>query len=315
MKNPTFLIIKPSSLGDIVHGLLVAQMIKRGFPESRIDWVCRDIFAPLIHACPFVDNVFLFERHGGIAAFLKLIRNVRQHRYGWILDMQGLARSGLITMLGRAETSIGRSDAREGARFVYDKRPPLPPTGVQSHAVAILSEFLPLLGLPRNVSPRLIIPTGNQGCPQAFTMSSAPVLLFPESRRAEKNWPFFPRLTRDLGEIFPGIPIVWAGAQAVDFPADISGEDFINLTGKTSLRELLPLLAGARLVVGNDSGPLHLAAALGVPTLALFGPTDPARYRPYPEDDRQNRILCAPGGVFQRLQPETVLESIRNILT
>ncbi|SDB46845.1 heptosyltransferase I [Desulfonatronum thiosulfatophilum] len=315
MKTPTFLIIKPSSLGDIVHALLVAQMIKRGFPESRIDWVCRDIFAPLIHACPFVDNVFLFERHGGIAAFLRLIRTIRRQRYDWILDMQGLARSGLITALSRAETSIGRSDAREGARFVYTMRAPLPPTGVQSHAVTILSEFLPLLGLPRDVVPRLAIHPDNVDFRKDLAMPSAPILLFPESRRVEKNWPCFSRLTRDLRESFQDVPVAWAGAEAMPSPSDASERNFRNLTGKTSLQELLKLLSEARLVIGNDSGPLHLAAALGVPTLALFGPTDPARYRPYPGDDRLNRILRAPEGDFHRLQPETVLEAIREILT
>ena len=180
--------------------------------------------------------------------------------------------------------------------------------------MTILSEFLPLLGLPKDVESRLILRSDGGNFPQSNIISPAPVLLFPESRRAEKNWSHFSPLTSLLCDGFPGVPFVWAGAQSLESPKCIP-RNFINLTGKTTLQELIRLLSDARLVVGNDSGPLHLAAALGVPTLALFGPTDPARYRPYPGDDLQNRILCAPGGEFHRLQPEAVLMCIEKNLT
>ncbi|SMP42195.1 glycosyltransferase family 9 protein [Desulfonatronum lacustre] len=357
MHSPTVLIIKPSSLGDIVHGLLVAQMIKVGFPEARIDWVCRDVFAPLVAACPVVDDVLLFQRHGGPTGFLRLIRAVRKRRYSHVLDMQGLARSGLIALAARADVVVGRDDAREGARIAYHRRTPLPTAGRDAHAVDVLAEFLPLLGLPRNVVARLPfrspsrspfrlfgrlpeMPPGTlrdnvhadrPGSPELSTKSptpgqtsnqtSGPILLFPESSRPEKNWPGYAALTKLLLDALPDAFAAWAGAHAVPSPSGLAGFSesntprFLNMTGQTSLSELPWLIAQARLVVGNDSGPLHLAAAMGVPTLALFGPTAPAKYRPYPGDDRRNRVLCAPGGDMGLLRPEValgaVLEAIR----
>ncbi len=356
MHSPTVLIIKPSSLGDIVHGLLVAQMIKAGFPEARIDWVCRDVFAPLVAACPVVDDVLLFHRHGGPMGFLRLIRAVRQRRYSHVLDMQGLARSGLIALAARADVVVGRGDAREGARIAYHRRTPLPTAGRDAHAVDILAEFLPLMGLPRNVAAQLPfrspfrlserlpeIPPGTlrdnghsdrPGPPELSTKSptsgqtsgqtpsqtpgqrSGPILLFPESSRPEKNWPGYAALTKLLLDALPDTSAAWAGARAVPNPlgpaglAESNTSRFQNMTGQTALAELPALIAQARLVVGNDSGPLHLAAAMGVPTLALFGPTAPARYRPYPGDDRRNCVLRAPGGDMGLLRPEVVLGAV-----
>lgn len=337
MHSPTVLIIKPSSLGDIVHGLLVAQMIKAGFPGARIDWVCRDVFAPLVAACPVVDDVLLFQRHGGLTGFLRLIRAVRKRRYSHVLDMQGLARSGLIALAARADMVVGRSDAREGAGIAYHQRTPLPTVGSDAHAVGILAEFLPLLGLPRAIAARLPFrpperpseiktdPHSDNHLPERpgrlepapASAKPKPILLFPESSRPEKNWPGYAALTRLLLDALPDVFASWAGAHAVPGPSGLAGLSrshlprFLNMTGKTALAELPSLIAQACLVVGNDSGPLHLAAAMGVPTLALFGPTAPAKYRPYPGDDRRNRVLLAPDGDMRLLRPEVVLEAVR----
>lgn len=344
MPSPTILIIKPSSLGDIVHGLLVAQMIRAGFPEARIDWVCRDVFAPLVAACPVVDNVLLFQRHGGPTGFLRLLRTVRGRRYSHVLDMQGLARSGLIALAARADVVVGRGDSREGAGIAYHRRVPMPTAGRDAHAVDILAGFLPLFGLPDTVTVGLPFrpterPAASQDAPRQADPSGrlepvqpgqipdvapdgapgvipGPILLFPESSRPEKNWPDYAKLTRLVLDALPDTSAVWAGARAIPAPSDLwepaesSPSRFLNKTGQTALAELPALIAQARLVVGNDSGPLHLAAAMGVPTLALFGPTDPARFRPYPGDDQLNRVLRAPGGDMKALRPETVLEAV-----
>ncbi|WP_045223220.1 glycosyltransferase family 9 protein [Desulfonatronum thioautotrophicum] len=332
--SPKFLIIKPSSLGDIVHGLLVAQMIKVGLPQARIDWVCRDIFAPLVARCPVVDNILLFKRHHGLRGFLGLLREMRQREYTHVLDMQGLARSAVIARSAKAGKIIGRSDAREGARFAYHLRAPLPSRDRSVHAVAILAEFLPLLGLPRDVMPRLsfrapgchdesplqngvpIVPAlhNEQRASCSKQLAKRSILLFPESSRPEKNWPGYGLLTSLLLKTMPEMGVVWAGAKSMPSPSMPTQACFLNMTGQTSLAELPDLLSQACLVVGNDSGPLHLAAAMGIPTLALFGPTSPTRYRPYPGDDQTNRVLRAPQEDMRLLQAEAALASILDML-
>lgn len=312
----TILIIKPSSLGDIVHGLLVARMIKDGLAGAVIHWVCRDIFIPLVLACPAVDLVLSFHRKSGPGAFLRLAREIRRRRYDLVLDFQGLARTGLLALFSGARQTMGRWDAREGARFCYGQRVPLPVAGRYSHAVDILTEFLPALGLPRRVEPRLplrIPGEGGTGLAPAGRFETQ-LLLFPESRRPEKNWPFYPELTAALCRGLPDVRITWAGAQAMACPRCEGLDNFQNLTAATALPDLISLIARTRLVVGNDSGPLHLAAAMGVATLALFGPTDPTRFRPWPGDDLHNHVLRSPGGRFLSLPESAVLDTIRAIL-
>ncbi|HRI82098.1 MAG TPA: glycosyltransferase family 9 protein, partial [Opitutaceae bacterium] len=129
------LIIKPSSLGDIVHGLQVATSLKSQCKDLRISWIVRDIFAPLVRACEAVDQVHVFERAGGAKGFLRLMREVRQTKFDYVFDMQGLLRSGLMTSRARAAKKVGRTDAREMAGMFYDLKVPLPPEGRRSHAL------------------------------------------------------------------------------------------------------------------------------------------------------------------------------------
>src|ERR1700712_5045289 len=107
------LIIKPSSLGDIVHGLQVAASLKAQRDDLRISWVVREIFAPIVRACESIDHIYVFERSGGAKAFLKLVRDLRKTKFDYVFDFQGLLRTGLMTSRVRAGKKIGRSDARE----------------------------------------------------------------------------------------------------------------------------------------------------------------------------------------------------------
>jgi len=148
---PDLLILKPSSLGDIVQGLQVATSLKAQWPADRpplrIGWVVRDIFAPLVRSCEAVDRTYLFRRFGGIFDFLRLMREVRQTPYDYLFDFQGLLRTGLMAWRTQAKKKYGRSDAREGAAAFYDEKVPLPAGGRNSHAMDILLQFCPVLGL------------------------------------------------------------------------------------------------------------------------------------------------------------------------
>ena len=107
------LIIKPSSLGDIVQGLQVATSLKAQRSDLRISWIVREIFAPIVRACEAIDQVYVFDRAGGTKGFLRLMREVRATKFDYVFDMQGLLRTGLMTSRVRAKHKVGRSDARE----------------------------------------------------------------------------------------------------------------------------------------------------------------------------------------------------------
>lgn len=307
------LIIKPSSLADIVHGLQVATSMKAQCDGLRISWIVRDIFAPIVRACAAVDHVYTFERQGGAKGFLKLIRDVRKTKFDYAFDFQGLLRTGLMTSRVRAKAKIGRSDARELSGMFYDRKVSLPEEGRRSHAVDILLQFLPVLGAKpelrgtlkfREVDKlKLKFLEGRGG--------SRPIVMFPDARRTEKCWTGFKLLTEMILREDRSRKVVWAGSTIVNDRGSFLPAQFLNLTGNTSLLSLPALIKRAQWVISNDSGPMHLAAALGVPTLAIFGPTDPRVSGPYPLNAPTNVVVQAPvrdlklltaREVFQRFQ-------------
>ena len=309
------LVIKPSSVGDILHGLQVAQSIKDQAPDSRITWVVRDRFAPLVETCATVDDVLLFHRGQGPAAFLRLLRDIRARHYDIVLDFPGLARTGAMTCAARAARKIGRGDAREGAGLFYGERAPLPAAGRQSHAVDILLQFLPLLGLrPELGGPLDYAPTAPLAPIDPRLDDARPVLLCPHSRGAEKDWPGFAALADRLCRERPDLDIVWDSMTKTAGPPPASGPRFIDTAGRTGLGELVALVAASRLVVANDSGPMHLAAALGRPVVALFGPSAPARFGPYPPDRPGHRVVTAPDGDLRRLDVDIVFDIVTEAL-
>src|SRR5258708_39410550 len=123
------LIIKPSSLGDIVHALQVATSLKAQREGLRISWVVREIFAPIVRACEAVDHVYVFERNAGTKGFLRLMKEGRKTKFDYVFDMQGLLRTGLMTSRAHAKHKVGRTEAREWSGMFYDTKGPLPEDG------------------------------------------------------------------------------------------------------------------------------------------------------------------------------------------
>lgn len=309
------LVVKPSSLGDIIHGLQVVQSLRLQRPDCRVTWIVREIFAPLVEACEVVDEYIIYYRHGGLKAFWRLLHTIRQKHFDVVLDLQGLARSGLMTGVARCPLKIGRSDAREGASFFYHEKAPLPQERKKAHAIDILRQFLPLLECDTRLSWPLIFKEDSQADFASLIPSRPYLLVFPESRRSEKQWKGFEVLRLLLNKRFPEYTVVFAGNDSSAKKADdlIDADLLIDLRGKSSLRALISLINQSSLVIANDSGPVHLASALLKPVLALFGPTQPQRYGPYPLDQSTNHFLCAPGGNLEKLSVDAVFQTIAKI--
>lgn len=302
------LIIKPSSLADIVHGLQVATSIKAQRDDVRISWIVRDIYAPIVRACAAVDHVYVFQRKGGAKGFLKLIKEVRKTNFDYVFDFQGLLRTGLMTSRVKAKVKVGRSDAREMSGMFYDEKVPLPPEGRKSHALEILLQFCPVLGAKPDLrgalkfrevdALNLKFAEGRGG--------SRPIVMFPDSRRAEKRWTGFKLLTELILRNDRSRKVIWAGSSVVPDRGSFLPAQFLNLTGNTSLVSLPALIKRADWVISNDSGPMHLAAALGVRTMGIFGPTDPRVSGPYPLNAPNNVVVQAPVGDMKLLTAREV---------
>lgn len=304
---PEMLIIMTSPLRDIVHGLQVAASIKAQKPEWRISWIVRDIFAPLVRASSAVEQVFVFHRHDGTRGFLRTMREVRKREFELVVDFQGLLRTGLMAKWARGRRKIGRPDAREAWGVFYDEKIKLPPGGRQAHLLQVMLQFCLVAG----AEPRLTGPLrfrDHERLNLGFMdprKGQRPILIFPDSGRDSKKWNGFSRLTALLIRE-GGRKVVWAGSHYLPCRESFPEGAFINLTGNTSLTSLPALLAKADWVISNDSGPMHLAAAMGLRTVGLFGPTDPQRFGPYPLKSPTNYAIQAPVGELALLSAKEV---------
>lgn len=312
------LILKPSSLGDIICALPVAQSIREQCPEAVISWVVKKRFSEVLQRCPTVNGEIIVFDHQkglrGLPGLQQVIGEVGRRTFDAVLDFQGLLRTGLMTSWASAPLKVGSVFAREGSRWFYNSVVPSPAAGKEAHAVEKLLQFLPAIGLQPELRSPIEIEGDMPDHLDPRLTNAEPIVIVPNSRGAHKEWKCFPKLTARLLEEFPDDVVVWDSHLPWDHPVLSDPSRFINLTSQTSLLQLVELLRRARLVIANDSGPLHIAAALGRPTLGLFGPTSSSRFGPYPLDLGRNNVLAAPEGDMSRLTCETVLGTVRGIL-
>ncbi|MDX6765582.1 MAG: glycosyltransferase family 9 protein [Candidatus Methylacidiphilales bacterium] len=264
------LVIKPTALGDVAQALKVVPWLKRSGVAHQLDWVVDTDYLPVLEVCPDIDRRIPFPRRAWRGGFRPLemlawARGLRGDRYDVVLDLQGLARSALMTRVARAGIRVGLASAREGAKWVYDRRVP----DVQTHAVdRYAAAVASIIGPGTAVTP-LTFSRPEKALPMGLEAGGYTVF-HPYSLWQTKLWPW--ESFRKLEQALEGETVVWVGSGPF-FPT--ASARSVDMRGKTPLPDLLALLAGARAVIGTDSGPAHLAALFDVPVITLFGATDP----------------------------------------
>ncbi|MFN9718641.1 MAG: glycosyltransferase family 9 protein [Planctomycetota bacterium] len=308
------LVVKPSSLGDIIQALRVAQSIRDQMPDAVISWVVRDRFADVVRRCPTVNGrIIEFHRTNWLRTAPGLFRDIRQSHFDVVLDFQGLLRSGLMTMAARSPRKIGHLQAREGSHFFYTERVPLPADGDDAHHVAIMLQFLPAIGLRAELTTPITLQCEPPYHVDSRLKGSNPIVLLPNSREPSREWPHFAALAERIIKTDRQAVVVWDSHIEFKTPTTLENDRFINLSRRTGLMEMAGLISMAKLVVANDSGGTHVASAFGVPLLALFGPTLPNHSGPYPLDNGRNFTLIAPEKSLPNLSVETVHSKLREI--
>ncbi len=291
------LVVKLSSLGDLFHALPVVRNLK-SVTGAAIDWVTQPEYAGLVRCFTDVDRVILFPRRAGIRGIPNFLREVRAYRYDLAVDVQGLLKSALALRAARARQRIGPSYHREGARLFYTAV--TGPRSKDRHAVEQAYDLIRYLDWPETdpVFPVRLpdVPPGGDARPR--------IALAPRSRWETKNWPddAFIELGRRLIEesgarlYLTGGPAEAALGKRLEQAWDCP-ERVVNRCGALDLVGLGSLLQEMNLAITVDTGPMHMAAALGVPVLALFGPTDPVRTGPFGPGHRVlrvERLTCSP---------------------
>ncbi len=322
------LILKPSSLGDVIQALPVLRLLKLHFRDAEIYWWIDSALAPLLENDPDLAGIVRFERRRWASPrhwpeMLRSIRWMREQHFNLVIDLQCLARSGAFAWLANGEFLVGLDETREGARGYYDVA--VRRDSFHTHAVDWYLSVLPPLGVPVHknfqwLPERSLVATGvKRKWPGAFVSNphsaipAAPqrsedgrkphlITLQPGARWQTKRWPveYFTELVRLLLKKFPDARFAILGA-AEDRPlgeiiSRAGPESCLNLCGETSLPEMVEWLRFCDLMITNDTGPMHAAAALGKPLVALFGPTEPRRTGPYGQLENVLRIQlpCSP---------------------
>jgi heptosyltransferase I len=300
--HPNYLVIRLSSIGDIVHALPAVSALGETFPSARITWVVESRYASLLERNPFVRQVITVDTLGWrkhLAArdtwqhIVSTVQCLRDSDFDAVLDFQGLVKSGVIARLCRSRSRVGfaRPWLKEpAATFFYNRR--VHATGSQ-HAIQENLALVASLGAHCSAW-RFPLPCseGDEGYIDQILASSGVtefIIVNPGGGWIAKRWPpaYYAELIRRLSPAFSGsfiltgsppegnviqkIILASGSARALYFP--------------TSLGQFVALARRAKLFVGGDTGPLHLAAAVGVPIVAFYGPTDPARNGPFSHAD------------------------------
>ncbi len=288
------LIVKTSSLGDVIHALPAVQAIKDARPGLRLGWVVRARCADILGGCPLIDDLYVIANKPSWGELARLRRTLHGVNYQTALDMQGLFLSGLLTRLSGAPARLGWDRNREG-NALFLTHPMVPgrasEVGVR-HEVDLLYGFPRALGVsvtPGEFPPQTWLASGYEPAAQAL-ISGLPrprVALNVGAARVYKRWPVehWAALAASLARSGYGVVFVGDKTDAVtvgEIKALLPpGTSVRDISGATTLRSLAAVLAQCDLVVSGDTGPMHLAVAVGTPVVALFGATDPRRHGPY----------------------------------
>lgn len=319
---PSILIILMGSLGDVARGLCLVSHIKHNLPQSRVTWLVEPKWAELVKLHGQIDRTIVFQRAWRLSAVRRLYLDLHRDRYDITLDLQRILKSGIFSLLSGAGRRVGfqRRNAKEFNWLFNNEH-----IGYFSDDLPKIQHYLKFteyLGLPapKNVDFGFSDLEVDRTAPRIIADLQQPfaAVVLGTSWKT-KNWyyeGYLSLIERILAN--PKLKVVLIGdnshaALAAKLTAAIHSPDAINLTGRTTLPQLVALLKAAAVGVGPDSGPGHLAAAVNTPFVTLFGPTAPRRTAPFGCEELvvKSDTDCAP--CYRRHCPDRNKECMRSI--
>ncbi len=291
------LVIKPSSLGDVIHALPFLKAVKDTFPDSGIDWIISRNLQDILDANPLINELIVIDKDSWkdimnlrrtSREIYNLKKTLKEKHYDMVIDLQGLLRSGVISLFTSSPLRIGFDNAREGSKHLYNKRVSV---NMISHAVDKNLEVAKAIGAEvKGIEfPLYVDESVREKAKSLISDIDEYIIIFPSARWHTKRWPI-----ENFASLISGLSIqcIIAGSRSDRLMAqrisELSTKTPLNLCGKTDLKSLAALISDARIVISGDTGPMHIAVALDVPVVALFGPTDPMRTGPYGWQDNKN---------------------------
>ena len=345
-KTKSILIVKLSSIGDVVHALPLLEVLRKNFPFARIDWLVEEESLQIIEGHPAIDQVIVSRKKfwqkkltritewpglvGGVTRFL---RKLRSYKYDLVIDLQGLLKSGVLVGICRGKRKIGMVGAREGGWLFVNERSI--PVDHDRHAIDRYLQVAEYLGctlfpwkgnitISETEKIRVDKISAHDG-----TRNRPLVAINPMARWRTKLWePYYfaevaDRLQHDLA-----CKVVFTGSKddrmIIEEIMDLMSKKTMNLAGRTTLKDLACLYSRCSVLISTDTGPMHIAAAMGCRVVALFGPTAPWRTGPY----GQNHMVitgeeecspcfkkrCEDMRCMKSISPDMVYDKVKNII-
>jgi lipopolysaccharide heptosyltransferase I len=310
---PRILIVKLSSLGDVLHTLPAGQLLRQAFPEAHIGWAVERAHSGLLAGQPWLDEPITWDR-GQPNAGWRFLRQLRATHWDFAIDFQGLLRSALVARGSGARRSFGHAPTKEQAHWLYHERIPLPTMDRHAversldlaHAVATRlgaaipprDHLRPTFPLYPSEADRLAV--DGWLAAQCIRDSERLVLLNPHCRKDANRWPTerFTQLAERLLRAGTRVALVGGNVarDVCDAIARPLGPRLLRADGRFSLLATAELIRRADVFVTGDTGPMHIAAAVGTPIVALFGPANPLRTGPYTAKAHviHRRLTCSP---------------------
>jgi len=326
-------LVKLSALGDVVHATPVVEALADAFPAARLTWVVERRAAALLHDHPRLADIITLDTRAWrrvrtpsaartLARTLReLLQRLRGARFDVAVDLQGLAKSGVVTAATGAPLRIGFAAGfqRERLNALFTNRRVAPPPSARHVVEQNLALLEPLGVTPRRVVFRLPCREAAEGRVDEFFAAAGLkpharlVVLNPGAGQAAKRWPverFAELAARLTGEASARVLVLWGpGEEAA--ARTIGTAPGVVLAPPTDLDTLVAVVRRASLVVAADTGPLHVAAAVGAPCVGLYGPTSAVRNGPY---GTGHRTLSAPDGRMSSIDVPAVLAAVRELL-
>ena len=337
------LIVKLSAIGDVVHTLPSLAALRQRYPDAHITWVVEEAASDLIMGHPHLDRMIISRRkswigavqRGQISSALKeaktFLSELRARRYDLVIDFHGLIKSAVIVLLSGGKRKLGYDSLQELSGLFYNEKIP---EDMGKHAVDRYLDFARHLGVHSD-TPEFIIAIQQENETRVRALLAAGgigpndpfVAVSPQALWETKLWSnqkFAQLSERIMQELI--LPVVFTGGEgkATEGIQSFMTLPSVDIAGRTTLRDLACLYRKASLLVTTDSGPMHLAAAVETPVVALFGPTDPSRTGPHGNGHTVIRMelpcspcffrTCDTKLCMREITVENVFQAIRNKL-
>ena len=307
------LIVLMGAIGDVVRGLPLATRLKQSWPSTHITWAVEPISRPLVEHHPSIDQVVVFDRPRGFSGYRSFVKELRRSPYDLCIDLQRHFKSGVTSRLSGAPLRLGfdRGNAREFNWLFNTHR--VPPQDRFSPKIDQFQRFGDTLGLAAQspldfglaISDDELLDVDailKQGVTDPTLLKNSRVALLLGSTWESRFWfaEHYGALIDELHKRWGMVSLLIGSKGERAFADEVlnkaTSSATIDLVGKTSLRQLLGVFQRSHCAVGSDSGPMHMAAAVGIPVISLWGATSPTRSGPYGSEGYmlQSAIGCSP---------------------